>query len=325
MKTLLFLTKWNKSLNTLIYRFYVFLNIGSKNSQAEIFKHLQGFYPIDTRFVVLSMDMEFMNAGKVEQKFTEQLDELAAIKTEKKELIHPFIFVHPKRKNIFALVRKYIEDHHFAGIKLYPPLGYYPFDERLDEIYEYAEKKQIPIISHCSRTGVFDKSPITKEMRTHPKTGERNNSCFKSAFTDIYTDPENYEYVLEKYPGLKICLAHFGGGSEWEKYLKGSFDHRLADDNWFSLIKNMIEKYENVYADISYTMHNDKFLPLLKLILQDSEKVRSRILYGSDFYMVELELSERQFSIYLRTYLGEEYYKIISEKNPNTFLKSKIC
>lgn len=60
--------------------------------------------------------------------------------------------------------------------------------------------------------------------------------------------------------------------------------------------------------------------PLLKVILQD-EKVRPKILYGSDFYMVELDIPERAFSINLRAYLDEKDYQQIAEINPEAFLE----
>ena len=113
----------------------------------------------------------------------------------------------------------------------------------------------------------------------------------------------------------------FGGGSEWEKYLRTPWDESM-EKCWFSVILDLIKVYSNVYADISYTMHNVNLYPLLKAILKD-EIVRSKVLFGSDFYMTELDTPERSFSVNLRAYLGEEDYQQIAEKNPQVFLKHK--
>ena len=108
------------------------------------------------------------------------------------------------------------------------------------------------------------------------------------------------------------------GGREWEKYLATSWEKNM-EKSWFSAVLDLIKKHPNVYTDVSYTLHNFSLHPLLKVILQD-EKIRSRVLYGSDFYMVELDMPERAFSINIRAYLSENDYQQIAETNPSGFL-----
>lgn len=305
----------------LIKKHHAFLTIGDFKSQLEIFKYLQTFYPTGAGFCTLAMDLEFMQAGKVKQSFTDQLDELAAIKQDPayRDLIFPFIFVHPERKGIFDIVQRYIGEKGFAGIKLYPPLGYYPFDERLNEIYAFAEKHQIPITTHCARGGIFYKGEITE--RTHPKTGKPIKANKNKFFTDAYTDPDNYRYVLDRFPELKINLAHFGGFDEWQKFLGNTIDDGLP--TWYEKICGLIREYPNVYSDISYTMFNADLFNLLKLSIQD-RTLKSQILYGSDFYMVEQETSERQFLTNVRAHIGETDFKQIAELNPKNFLYKRV-
>lgn len=317
----LFSTLRRHELAVLIKKYHAFLTIGDLKSQLEIFKYLQTFYPAGTRFCVLPMDMEFMQAGGVKQSYIEQLDELAVIKHDPAYggLILPFVFVHPERKGIFDIVRRYIEEKNFTGIKLYPPLGYYPFDERLNEIYTYAEKHQIPITTHCARGGVFYKGHITKEMLIHPKTGQPIKGQRNKFFTDTYTDPDNYRYVLEKFPDLKINMAHFGGYDEWQKYLGNTLSDGLP--TWYEKICALIRQYPNIYTDISYTMFNADLFNLLKLSISDPS-LKAQILYGSDFYMIEQETSERQFVTNVRAYIGEADFKQIAETNTLSFLNT---
>ena len=79
-------------------------------------------------------------------------------------------------------------------------------------------------------------------------------------------------------------------------------------------IRELIEcgKYPNLYTDISYTIFNfHENVPLLKILLEN-ENIFEKVLFGSDFYMVESEkYSEKRFSIDLRYALGEEkFWKI---------------
>lgn len=300
-------------------RFAAIVDIGSQTTSLDIFRWLHGLYPEGTKFVGLSMDMAYMKAGDVPQKFENQLDELAAIKNGYPDQFFPFICADPRRPNISDIVKTYIEKHDFQGIKIYPPLGYYPFDEGLYPVYEYAEANSVPIISHCCSGVVNFRGSITQDMLIHPRTGEKLKRKDKKSFADYFVHPKNYEYVLKDFPHLKICLAHFGGGREWKDYLSTSWKE---DDEkcWFSIILDLIKNHENVYADVSYILADVSLISLLQVILKDP-KVRPKVLYGSDFYMVELGCSEREFSVNVRAHLGEVDYFQIAETNPKEFLK----
>ena len=83
---------------------------------------------------------------------------------------------------------------------------------------------------------------------------------------------------------------------------------------------DLIREYPNVYTDISFTAYDKDLLPFLKVLVNMPE-LRQRILYGSDIYMVQLKETEREFSINLRGYLGEEDFKQIAVTNPQKFLE----
>lgn len=303
----------------LLKRYYFFMKIGEKGSQENIFKHLQGFYPSETAFVALSMDMEFMGAGKVPENFDAQLLELELLKKKHSDHIYPFVFAHPERQGIFDIVRHSIEERGFAGIKIYPALGYFPHDPRLEKVYEYAEQNSIPIMTHCTRGGVFYKGKLSKERRTEPRTGEVYPKAKNSIFTDVYSNPERYCQLLKDFPKLKLCFAHWGGANEWDKFLMNSW-HDEAKDAWFYKIIQIINQYENVYTDISYTLADPKYYATLKSFLISNEKLRKRVLFGTDYYMTEQEVSERAFGMNLRGFIGEEIWNGISHDNPKSYL-----
>src|SRR5207253_1022080 len=112
--------------------------------------------------------------------------------------------------------------------------------------------------------------------------------------------------VLEQFPDLKINLAHFGGYDEWEKYLGNSMDE--DQPTWYERICSLLRSYTNTYADISYTMYSQDLFSLLALTLRD-QTLKGKVLFGSDFYMVEQETNERQFLINVRAAIGEADFK----------------
>ena len=292
---------------------------GNLASQERIFNNVRRFYPGGTRFVVLPMDMDYMQAGRVPQPYEEQLAELRALyeRPEYRDVLIPFIAVDPRRRDLEQLVRRYVDEHGFRGIKIYPPLGYYPFDERLDAVWAFAEERQIPVMTHCSRGGVYTRSRITESMRHHPLTGAYIRGGPKD-FTDAYSDPDNYRPVLAKHPNLRLCLGHYGGGSEWHDWLRKPWP-LPEPQSWLGKISDLIRAYPNVYTDIAYTACDSAYYPLIKVLLE-TEVIGDRILYGSDYYMVQMDVSERAFSIGLRGYLGTDNFMRLASVNAESFL-----
>ena len=121
---------------------------------------------------------------------------------------------------------------------------------------------------------------------------------------------------------LKVCLAHFGGGDEWQRYLEmdrfsypgmldrhpdkgidfffsqgeepgkptpGKIEQVWKYVDWYSIICSLIIQYENVYSDISFILHDPGILPLLKKTLnfpntrlRERGLVRHRFLCGPE-------------------------------------------
>lgn len=300
----------------LFNRYIRFISIGRKSTQKEIFLECAKFYPKNTIFNILTMDMAYMQAGKVPRDYILQLKELSDLKKEYPNLIKLFIHIDPRRENIYQLFLHAIEDLKFDGVKLYPSLGYFPYDLRLQPIYEYCEKHSIPIIAHCSPANPVhykgSKRKLKKllENAKLPITGKT-----KKELCANFTNPLNYKIVLERYPKLKICAAHWGSGLSWKKYL----EHPEQENNWFYYIKDMIQEYPNFYTDISFTLNNQEYFSVLKVLLQNPD-IKNKVLFGSDFYMVETETEEKRFCFDLRAYLGEDLFKTIAYDNSIKFL-----
>ena len=326
-----------------IGKYVAFLMVGIKESQHKIFNDLRynEGYPPGTRFVVLPLNFEHMGAGKVTVPYTQQLNDLIRVKATVGESLLPFVYIDPRMGTAEEnrdFVKKYIELKGFAGIKLYPSLGYYPFDPCLELVYQYAADNGIPIMTHCSSTGIFyndrnhipdhftspdsfnrqEKDYFTKEDRSYqyqyPPDGVRK-SKYLAKFTDHFLEPVNYTDALEQFPNLKICFAHFG--------LDNDQHHPANKLPWHEQIVELMRKYDNVFADISYSLHYKKDRERFVTYMKD-ERISKRILYGTDFFMTLQEVKcERELLERTRKSFGEDFYKIARDNMP-AYLNSEF-
>jgi uncharacterized protein len=287
-----------------------FLARGALESQEKIFEHIQKQYPRETRFIALPMDLEFAGIGKPIQLYEEQISDLAKLRDKHKDTLIPFCAVDPRRPNVINELKRWHKEYKIRGVKIYPNLGYYPYDDALMKVYEYCEKKKLPVLAHCSPGGIH-------------KIG------FSALEAKKFAHPENYKQVLDQFPKLNFCLAHFGGAEEWERHLTGETPHEGKGETWLSVLIDMIRSgdYPNLFTDVSYTLFVEmpsyrpfNYFNFLNVLLED-KAISEQVLFGTDYYMVEREkVSEKEVSIALRSHLGEKLYFQIAHHNPRKYL-----
>jgi len=265
-------------------------------------------------FVVLTVDMTFMGAGKVPKSFFVQCSELSYIAEEDKSII-PFLHLDPRRDNLDKYWKEFIVLGNFKGIKLYTSMGYFPYDEKLKPYFVDANRRGLSVIAHCTPGNpvhFMGRKKKLKEMLgdKYDRKLSKKDNCSK------FTHPINYIELIERYQNINWCFAHWGGAVEWDKY----FENPNDESNWFSILKMFMRVYPNVYVDISFTLSNKKYIPLLKILCQD-ESINNKILFGSDFSMNQTEGSENIWSINLRATLGEEVWNKITFHNTRNFLR----
>lgn len=294
-----------------------FIEIGKMRSQERIFYECARFYPDDTRFFVHAMDMRFMEAGRTSRSYEDQLEELGRLALKDQRVL-PFMMVDPRRKGVLELLKRMHQNYGFSGIKIYPPLGYFPGDRRLEPVYLYCTENRLPVMAHCGpynptyfRGSRKDLLELLKEA-PHPLDPEGQSAADLCTW---FTHPRNYPELLGRFPDLRICLAHFGGSYYWERYIR----HPENPDNWFSLIRKLIAEHPGLYTDVSFTLSYSSYFSLLKVILAD-EKIRKKVLFGSDFYMVRTKTEERRFGLDLRAFIGESYFHDLAVANPADYL-----
>lgn len=305
--------------NDILDRYSEFIRTGELGSQRKIFEECAKYYPADTIYNVLTMDMDFMGAGEVPREYEDQLEELCKL-TKIYPNINAFVHIDPRRSNCLGLFKKCVEEWGFKGLKIYCNLGYFPYDPRLFEIYKYCEIHNLPVIAHFSPYNPVHYKGKMKELRrllTLSQIGLDMSSCSKKVLCSEFNHPQQWEIMFKLFPNLNVCLAHFGSESEWVDYIENK---KNINKNWHNLAIQLLKKYPNVYTDISFSVNNSDLWSDLSALLDD-DKLKNKILFGSDWYMNETSCGEYVFAKELPNFLGPEKFKLISEINPKRFLK----
>lgn len=104
----------------------------------------------------------------------------------------PFLSVDPTQDGWLAEMRHGHEELGMRGIKLLPMYaGFYPHDSRLDPLWRYATRNNLPVLLHTGTTFIAQ-APL---------------DC---------TLPRHLDVVASRFPDVKIILAHLGHPYEGE-------------------------------------------------------------------------------------------------------------
>ncbi len=328
-------------------------------------------------YVPLMMDLEW-GANSSSDSFKGMMSYLHQIKFISEHIkrhpfkMFPFVMFDPRRGGILNCKHKgydcykrcdnyncgyntcidALENKGFLGIKMYPPMGYFPnsvnydrlnskslfynefkrnklremtigkredkllkeMDERLDKLYKYCSANCIPITTHAGASGAYD-IDMTQ--------GQAN----------IFANIDNWEEVLNNHNALKLNFAHFGGN-----YIEGGNSPVMEQAIiWRKKIINLLLSYKNTYADISYhdmgletnsfgekKYHKDqveveKYFFDLKELLSDKE-LSKKILFGTDTPMLSHTWSENDYITHFKKFLSEKQFEQIATVNPIKFL-----
>ena len=316
-------------------RYANFLLIGTRKNQGLIWKDLIAAYAhMRTRFVVLSLDMDMMEAGNPKNNYETQITELFSVKEKYRNQLLPFVCVDP-RKTYRNGMRNYLEEkflrYGFLGIKLYPALGFYPFDPDLEEVYRFACENNLPVMVHCTKGGVWFQGEIINKhllpsnfnpdpVYQYDFRDQRNDKNRK--FKNNFSNPKNYEEVLTVFPKLKLCFGHYGGSSEIVNSIKNGSN--TIESNFYLKIKDLMDKYENVYADVSYTLSEIKKVKSFLLADLENKKYKERIMFGTDFYMTIQENSEKRLVDNLLKHISADDFHQIAVINSKNYLHSSF-
>lgn len=253
----------------------------------------------DDALVALMLDIRGPDDPERDRKnFLRQIDGTEEAALQRPGRVLPFFAVHPDRPDHFELLTNAIEHRGFVGVKLYPSLGYRVDHPSLMAVYRYCLEKDVPVLLHCGHSGFYR----------------------KTEFID-YCNPDNWLPVLQgELADLRVCFAHFGG---WQSL--GRPDG-LDAGSWGATILQLMHDLPNVYTDLAY--HTDQmanredeqhYYTKLAEMLQDP-KLRRRILYGTDSWLLRMDLVEKVYEQYFRHHMTVEDFDKIAELAPKEFL-----
>ncbi len=321
-------------------RYASFLKIGKSKNQDEIFRNLQIQYDDPKlKIVVLTMFMEQSGVGPTLTGYEGQLEGVIKVKRENPDNILVFLGIDPRWKKsgseLKETVQRYFDtkikinegrwEYPFVGLKLYPSMGFYAFDEKLKETFEWAAEKGIPVLTHCSYLGGMynndtqfinnNLDPIdpysgvkysqTFSLNTPPPQPDQSKKFFKWILgqndnmrnlktCSYFLEPASYRsliaYFSKKDRPLKICLAHYGGAEhilEEQQNQSSSKYFGMVQQNWCKQINDLITKYPTqIYTDVAYAVGDRKTHAKFFEDLKNPI-LEKQLLFGTDFFLTE--------------------------------------
>jgi predicted TIM-barrel fold metal-dependent hydrolase len=210
------------------------------------------------------------------EKLAKKVNDQGAIK------MLPFLCIDPRGHSDSSL-ETFVLEHVgktklWKGLKVYPPMGVLPTDDRFRKIFDFCQDNGIPVTSHCSIGGAGVRG------------SDRN-------FADL-AHPLKWMDVLvrleqrnERTGTFRLCLAHF--------------DSLEASDelSWGNDIMNLMTRFDGskgveVFSDISFNVIDEKSREKYNDNVKKAKDLglAPRVLFGSDWwnYLYECE-TEKEF------------------------------
>jgi predicted TIM-barrel fold metal-dependent hydrolase len=248
-----------------------------RHDEVFLMERLFDTYPDVDLFVHHMMDMApHYKPGKCHYEFNaEQTRRMRRLVERSGGKLMTFVAWSPGRDKDerLEIVKEMILSGAAAGVKIYPPSGYAADDPRNDELWEFcttATKKGVPVFTHCSHAGFWAKKDYIK-----------------------FNHPKHWAAVLERFKTLRLCFGHAGGSAGW--FGRYSKKKDAEEKNWeTSYAKQVFDlcvKYDNVYCETGFLSEvledATPFIARLSQCFRESSKFASRILYGTDWHMIE--------------------------------------
>jgi hypothetical protein len=385
-------------------RYASFLSIGKAADEIDVYNMLRANYDPGFKFAALTMYMEALGIQGSESGYEGQLEGALDIKQQYPDDILLFLGIDPRWKGNGTELRQTVEEKFnyrlqvsggrsvfpYVGLKLYPSTGFYAFDSRLKETFEWAADNGVPVISHCNYLGGIynnDSNYIKQYLTSQPDPYDENklyNQPTYSQHTNVlkwflgtnsaannkqtcsyFLEPQSYVTMIKYFTGnrqlwgnypnddwfdayrrslnlvtgtgrvpLKLCLAHYGGDDQilmQNKKKTAQIPTGITPVNWCGQIRTLIQQFDGLYTDIAYALHDSKIHEVIVTDLENAS-LGDRILFGTDFFLTEQEMPEKQdYTVFKTTAQktpmtrvpGFTAWDVIASRNPEAFLHSK--
>jgi predicted TIM-barrel fold metal-dependent hydrolase len=209
------------------------------------------------------------------------------------------------RFSSLELVQHAVKDCGFLGVKLYPPMGFRPtgnglqpqgypdqvvadlgtvavgaeLDRALSGLYDLCTRLDIPILAHASH----------------------GNGAFADAADRA--DPAYWIAVFDRWPKLRVCLAHFGGFSAPSAAAPAGAVS--PENSWEWTLGRYVaaNPQSRVYADISYLAEvfakpeaRAKTAANIRAFVKAFDPKVEHLVFGSDWIMLGLQGGYPQYA-----------------------------
>ena len=199
-------------------------------------------------------------------RFAKNEKVLKAVKAHPDRLIGN-VYLDPREPVAADTFARYM-DEGFKSVKMFPPVGFMPDDERYFSLYEKIEKEGVPLLFHAGLTNIQIISKV-------PGVRKATNSK--------YSYPLNFDMISRLFPKMPIVLAHMG----YPHYIKA---------------RSVAHANQNVYLDISGSGPWTEGIPLVFNALAGHQFIPmdfNRVIWGSDNCLTQTEHISRS-DVYLR-------------------------
>lgn len=195
------------------------------------------------RSVVLPLDFGTVEAARTSvEEYNDWVFQSADRYPDK---LIPFMGIDPTRPEAIRLMRKYHSKFEARGIKIYPPNGFYPYEERLRPFWDEVKDMGLLVVTHAGASW----GPLDEEK----------------------SRPIHLRPVLERYPDVKIIVAHLGGKYRADTYA-------------------MAPHYDNMYTDCSALQG---WLPgepgvVIERLKEAFSHMDGRLIFGTDWPLFDM-------------------------------------
>jgi hypothetical protein len=262
-----------------------------RRSRLDITRQLVTTYPEVDLFTPLLVDLGagLQDAPEVPpllqlelQEKISRLSMLGRLERDSHGHLHPFVGFDPRSelrsrqtKDVITpmeVVQMAVHRYGFVGVKLYPPMGFRPIanadpevDAILEEFYSWCEDEDVPVTVHCNDSN-------------------QANNAYR-----LFSDPKLWARVLDQHGRLRLNLGHFGGARKDE-------DPTDPASAWPAQIASLAKGHPHLFADtgdhgIDDDQLADAYLARLIAMFRagtPTAEMASRLMYGSDWYMLAL-------------------------------------
>ncbi|MCZ6560367.1 MAG: amidohydrolase family protein [Gammaproteobacteria bacterium] len=193
-----------------------------------------------------------------------------------------------------------VKNRGFKGVKIYPPMGYFPrgnagnpgypndaehpdlalLDAKLNAMFEECRSLDVPVMAHSDES--------MGRLPSHNKLGG------PSGWEAFYREPGNR--------AARINLGHLGGESGGG-----------SRGNWSADFVQMMGQADNLYGDLGFwdglvegnQQAAERMKSLLGLRLSDTEVAADRLMFGTDWFMLSQKPGWKSYAVRFQHVLKE--------------------